>query len=68
MQGSISDFGVGVLAVTDNDGNHKLDFLWVIDILTDLTECHDASMLVAPIISLEIDCINDQFSDQWEHN
>jgi hypothetical protein len=65
---SISDFRVRVFAVTNNNGNHNLDFLRVIDVLTDLTECHNTGMFVAPIRCLKIDCVDNQLTNEWKHD
>ena len=40
MKGSISDLGVRVKKVLDNNGDHRSNLLDVIKILSDLRECH----------------------------
>ena len=49
VQRSISDLGVGVLDVLQHNWDHRSNLLNVVDILTDLGECHDTSMLVSPV-------------------
>ena len=49
MKTSISDLRVLMLKVRENRWHHRGDLLDFIDILSDLRECHDTSVLVAPV-------------------
>lgn len=50
VEGSVSNLGVGMGAVLNNYGNHNLDLFWVVNVLTNLTEGHDAGVLVPPVL------------------
>ena len=50
MKSSISDLGVRVKKVLDNNRDHRSNLLDVIKILSNLRECHQASILVSPVL------------------
>jgi hypothetical protein len=67
VEGSISDLGVRVLQVLDNDGHHLAEFIDLIDVLTNLGEGHDTGVFVSPVILVR-DGVLDELSNEGEHH
>jgi hypothetical protein len=63
----MSDFGVGVLEMLDDNWDHCGNFARLINIFTDLRERKDTGILVPPIRVVG-DCVLDKLADQWQHN
>lgn len=63
----MSDFGVWVLKMLDDNWDHSGNLARLIDIFTNLRERKDTSILVPPI-RVVCDRVLDKLADQWQHN
>mmetsp|Transcript_19732 Transcript_19732/g.24346 ORF Transcript_19732/g.24346 Transcript_19732/m.24346 type:complete len:472 (-) Transcript_19732:9-1424(-) len=66
VESSVSDLRVLVLQVLEDSGHHGSDLFDIVDVLTDLGESHDTSVLVAPVGVVGNGGLN-ELSDQGEH-
>ena len=67
VQRRISDLGVGVLDVLQHSWDHRSDLFNVVNILTDLGECHNTSMLVSPVCVVS-NSVRYEDSNEREHD
>ena len=66
VEGGISDLGVGMGTVLKNDGNHHLDLLWIVDVLTNLTESHNTCVFESPV-HIVGNSIHDKGANEGQH-
>ena len=66
MKGSISNLGVRVKQMLDNNGDHWCNLLDVIKILTNLWERHKTSILVSPVLVISESSL-DKGAEQRKH-
>ena len=66
VERGVSDLRIGVLQMVEHDGHHWLDLCDIIDVLSDLGEGHDASVLVTPVFFVS-NGVLDKLSNQREH-
>jgi len=66
VEGCVSNLRVRVLQVLDNDGYHRADFVYFVNVLTNLGEGHNPSVLVPPVRVIG-DGVLDKLSNQRKH-
>ena len=65
MKGCVSDFWVWMLKVLNNDWDHDTNVLNIIDILTNLWEGHECSILVSPVWII-VHCVVNNHTQDWK--
>ena len=66
VQRSIPNFWIWMATMLDQNWNHHSNFRRLIHVLTNLTECHQTCMFVAPV-TIVLDCIYDKLTNQRQH-
>lgn len=67
MEASVSNFWVWIFRMLNNGWHDRSDLFRVIDILTNLTESHNTSVLVPPVTCIA-DHDHDELTNQGQHN
>ena len=67
MKGRVSDLGNWVLKVLDDNWDHGGDLRNVVDVLTNLGECHKAGVLVSPVVVVSKSSLN-KLTQKRKHN
>lgn len=67
VKSCISDHWVLMSASLKHDWDHDSNLGRLINVLSNLGECHDTSMLVSPVLVIGHGILN-KFSNKWKHN
>ena len=67
VAGGVSDLRIGVLQMLDDHGHHDSDLLRLVDVLTNLGEGHDTSVLISPVTVVRDGVLN-KGSNKRQHD